>query len=66
MAHAVGLALLRSGCPTLYRDQETHLTVNSHLRALGFALSGWRWHGHLKCEGTGFFTRPDARGPSVG
>ena len=51
------LEVVRETCPTLYREQETHLQVNAHLRSLGFVNKGWRWHGHLRCEGTGFFIR---------
>ena len=54
------LEVVRDSCPSLYADQETHLVVNAHLQSAGFSLVGWRWHGHLKCEGTGFFKRTDS------
>ena len=55
--HSLELEVVRRGCTTLYHGQEDHLQVNAHLHSLGFVNVGWRWHGHLKCEGTGFFQR---------
>lgn len=51
------LEVVKAGCTTLYLGQETHLEVYAFLRQQGFALQSWRWHGHIKCEGTGFFAR---------
>jgi hypothetical protein len=51
------LEVVKKGCPTLYAGQETHERADALLTSLGFKATFWRWHGHLKCEGTGFFTR---------
>ena len=51
------LEVVKHGCRTLYAGQESHNEAASMLHASGFKTVGWRWHGHLKCEGTGFFTR---------
>jgi len=58
------LEVVRETCTTLYQGQETHLQVNAHLHSLGFVVKAWRWHGHFKCEGTGFFIRRKAAEPS--
>ena len=51
---------MKKGCSTLYAGQETHEAVEALLIPLGFKATSWRWHGHLRCEGTGFFARPTA------
>jgi len=54
---ALELEVVKKGCTSLYAGQETHDTVEVLLRTAGFRPLGWRWHGHLRCEGTGYFTR---------
>ena len=51
------LEVVKKGCPTLYVGQETHERADALLTSLGFKATSWRWHGHLTCEGTGFFVR---------
>ena len=51
------LEVVKHGCRTLYANQETHDEAAGYLQDLGFKAIAWRWHGHLKCEGTGFFAR---------
>ena len=51
------LEVIRDSCSPLYIGQAKHLEVGDFLRKNGFILEGWRFHGHTKCEGTGFFHR---------
>ena len=55
------LEVAKTGCPPLYVGQESHHEIASYLQANGFEAERWRWHGHLKCEGTGFFRRSKTR-----
>ena len=54
---SVELEVVKKGCATLYVGQPTHQIVEEFLRSRGFMPKYFRWHGHIKCEGTAYFER---------